>query len=787
MAYAAIIWQIVIWLATTAYAASQMKVPKGGPAAGADKFQFPTASEDRAIPVFFGPRWAKGPNVVWWGNLKNRAIKQSAGRKYAFFGPKKYTIINYIYSLGMHLIVGYKVDKIKAVKIGDKVVADGLSVTGNSTVTVNKPDLFGGKKSGGGFVGPIDFEFGAPTQVVNTYLDGLISGPVSAHRGVVGIVIRDCEITAAPPNQSVNIQAISALVTATACMTDWYPAKVTLPSGGINPAHMLRVCATRQPWNNQQYVDADIDDATFTAAADVLYGEDFGLAAEISDDGISGDDACSEILRHIDGTLFEDKITGKLSLKLNRGGYDVASLPLLDDSCVMDVEEYTRTGWGERINQATVTYYDLDADKNRTTTPIYDPAAVEAQGGVVARNFSFPWVFQAAIAARLNERCLRQNTADLGVATIIVNRKGSGIKPGDTFRWSNEKLGIVEIVMRAKRVDYGSLTDGRVRIQCAQDIFSLPSAVYAAPPQSGWVDPVNDPAPATARAVFEAPFWLTGPNAFDPPTSGTILALAAPPTPDATDFEFWAGSPYAEVADEPCSFSETALLTSAAVAQAGPSTWPVAAGITSASVGRLAIVDTEIVRIDAVGASLTVSRGMLDTTPAPHAAGARLFVFEDNTANEPFANGASISVKLLPATVRGRLAIGSAPADTVTMNRRHLRPYPPGNFKINGVAFPASAAGALTATWAHRNRLGQLSEPLAAQADASIGPEPGVTYTVRWYSPAATLRSTESGITTTTSTAYTPPAAGVVRCTVEAVRDGLGSLQLQDCTFNWTP
>lgn len=787
MAWVAIVWQIVIWLATTAYAASQMKVPKGGPAAGADKFQFPTASEDRAIPVFFGPRWAKGPNVVWWGNLKNRAIKQSAGRKYAFFGPRRYTIINYIYSLGMHLIVGYKVDKIIAVKMGDKVVAEGLSITGNSTININKPTLFGGEKSGGGFVGPIDFEFGDSGQPVNTYLDGLISGPVSAHRGVVGILIRDCEITASPPSQSVNIQAVSALVSATTCMTSWYSAKVTLPSGGMNPAHMLRVCATRQPWNNQQYNDADIDDATFTVAADILYGEDFGLAAEISDDAISADDAISEILRHVDGTLFEDKFTGKLSLKLNRDGYDVASLLLLDDSCVLDVEEYTRTGWGERINQTTVTYYDLETDKNRTTTPIYDPAAVEAQGGVVSRNFGFAWVFQGEIAAQLNERCLRQNTADLGVAVIVVNRKGSGIKPGDVFRWSNAKLGVAQIVMRAKRVDYGSLADGRVRITCVQDIFSLPSAVYAAPPPSGWVDPVNNPVAASTRAVFEAPFWLAGPNAFDPVTSGTILALAVPPTGDSTDFEVWAGTPYAEMMDEVAAFSETAFLTTLVAASAGPNTWTVTAGITSASVGKLAIIDSEIVRIDAIGASLTVSRGMLDTVPAAHAGGARLVVFEDNLASQPFGNGAAVNVKLLPATVRGRLPLADAPVDVVTMNQRHLRPYPPGNFKINGSTFPSAVSGPLTATWSHRNRLAQLSEPLTAQSAGAIGPEPGVTYTVRWYSPAGTLLSTESGIVTSASTPYTPPAAGVVRCTIEAVRDGLGSLQRQDCTFNWSP
>ncbi len=786
MGWVAVVWQVVIWLVTTAYSASQMKVPKGGPAAGADKFSFPTASEDRGISIILGPRWVKGPNVVWWGRLSNRAIKQSAGRKYAFFGPKRYTVINYIYALGMHLVLCHKADKIKAMKIGDKVLAEGLSVTSNTTLNINKPDLFGGEKAGGGFVGAIDVEFGGAAQAVNGYLSGAIVGPVSAHRGVVGLVLKDCEITASPPGQDVRIEPISVLMSATASMCSWYTAKVELPSGGMNPAHALRVICTRQGWNNQQYEDEDLGDS-FTAAADILYTEDLGIAAEISDETISAEAAIDEILRMIDGTLFESKFNGKLELKLNRGGYDPSTLPLFDESTVIAVEEFTRTGWGERINRSTVSYYDLDAEKDRSTNTISDPAAISAQGGVVARTFRFQWCFQPEIAERLNERMLRENSADLAVATLVCKRQGSGILPGDVFRWSDPDYGITQVVMRAKRIDYGNLPDGRVRIICVQDIFSLPDAVYDTIPTSGWVNPINDPAAASVRAVFEAPFWLAGPDAFSPATSGTILALAGRPTSDATDFEFWAGSPYAEMMDEAGAFSEYAA-TSASVGRAAPtSTVAVGAGITALSVGKLALWESEIVRIDAVGGSLTVSRGMLDTAVAEHASGTRIIVFEDNLANDAFANAAAVNVKLLPATVRGRLAIGSAPADVVTMNQRHLRPYPPANLRINGSSYPASASGALTASWAHRDRTQQLSEPLLNQTATPIGPEAGVTYTVRWYSPAGTLLSTETGVTGASSTPYTPPGAGVVRCTVEAVRGGLGSWQLQEHTFNWTP
>jgi hypothetical protein len=49
--------------------------------AGIDEFDFPTASPGREIPVVFGTRWVRGPNVVWYGHLKVDPIYSSSGGK----------------------------------------------------------------------------------------------------------------------------------------------------------------------------------------------------------------------------------------------------------------------------------------------------------------------------------------------------------------------------------------------------------------------------------------------------------------------------------------------------------------------------------------------------------------------------------------------------------------------------------------------------------------------------------------------------------------------------------
>lgn len=53
-------------------------VPK--PAALED-FDIPLAELGRAIPVVFGEMIIKSPSLMWYGDLKNKAIKKKGGKK----------------------------------------------------------------------------------------------------------------------------------------------------------------------------------------------------------------------------------------------------------------------------------------------------------------------------------------------------------------------------------------------------------------------------------------------------------------------------------------------------------------------------------------------------------------------------------------------------------------------------------------------------------------------------------------------------------------------------------
>jgi hypothetical protein len=206
-------------------------------------------------------------------------------------------------------------------------------------------------------------------------------------------------------------------------------------------------------------------------------------------------------------------------------------------------------------------------------------------------------------------------------------------------------------------------------------------------------------------------------------------------------------------------------------------------------IGTWAQIDDEMVAIDAISAtSITVKRGLLDTVPVSHAAGARIYFWDEFAGGDEqqYVDTDVVDIKLQTVSSSGVLPLDSAPIDTVTMERRAIRPYPPGNVTINGEYFPDQVEnGAVTVAWAHRDRLAQTTTTYADWTDGNIGPESGTTYTLRGYIDDV-LDHTEaliSGVTTD----WVPSGGGVARIELEAVRDGLTSWQFVSHEFEYLP
>ena len=275
----------------------------------------------------------------------------------------------------------------------------------------------------------------------------------------------------------------------------------------------------------------------------------------------------------------------------------------------------------------------------------------------------------------------------------------------------------------------------------------MPGNTYLVEQPGGWVDPSQAPAAAPYRKLLEAPYWDLARNLsaadldYVDALSGYLETLSVRPSGDAINYEIQAktGAAAYEAAGNG-DFCPSATVVSALTKNTTAITLANGIDLDLVTTGGYAIIGDEYVLVSAIDAgagTATISRGMLDTVPVEHDAGARIW-FADGShgfSSVEYADGEIVDVKLLPATGQGTLDIALAPADSLTMDQRQYRPYAPGKVLVNTGTYPEWIGGTdvFALTWAHRDRLLQTAY-LVEQNEASIGPEGGTTYNLRLYS-----------------------------------------------------
>lgn len=223
------------------------------------------------------------------------------------------------------------------------------------------------------------------------------------------------------------------------------------------------------------------------------------------------------------------------------------------------------------------------------------------------------------------------------------------------------------------------------------------------------------------------------------------------------------------------------------------------------AVGMVVMVEEEIMSLVAFSENtLVVKRGCADTIPAPHGAGLICWIFDVSTVGgdrKEWNAGETIGLKVSPYTVAGGVPIETVNPIALPFNFRMARPYPPAKAMVNGVRWHANPSiddttPALSFSWVHRDRVLQ-ADRLIGHEDETIGPEPGVTYTVRFYhSVTKALVREEVGIVGNSYTYRRSQATHdqgnpneVVNptFTLTASRDGLEAWQHYEGTFALTP
>lgn len=526
----------------------------------------------------------------------------------------------------------------------------------------------------------------------------------------------------------------------------------------MNPAHIIRECLTNATWG-MGYPDAEMGDS-FTAAADTLYGESFGISIEWSDDSAI-EDFVNDIMRYIDAVLYVDRTTGKFELKLIRKDYDISTLLHLDRSNIDKITDYAFQSFGELTTTVTVEWFS-NQDLVTKMVSVSDGALVAAQQANIQSDQKYPGITNAFLANRIAARDLRTSSTPIRSCTIYAKPEANILQLGDVFYLTWPDFEMTDVIMRVAGISYGDGKSNRVLISATEDIYGVnDESLTTAVSGGGWTNPSLPPDSDANAISFEIPYLEAvqrlGQSTVDAldATAGYV-GMASGGVPRAINARVWtdAGAGYSNVG--PLDFCPSATLDGdidrmdTAIVVSNEKSFGVLTPQTWFQ------IDDEILNFisyDVSTHTVTAARGLLDTVPTTHADGAKILFwdFDNGVDTTEYATGETVNMKLLPQNGGGSAPLGATPDLPITLVGRLRKPYAPGDFKINGEYYPtATQEGDINVSWAHRDRTQQTSGDYIGFTDGNVGPETGVNYRIRAYNADTDfLLSTTDGITGT--------------------------------------
>lgn len=696
-------------------------------------------------------------------------------------GKAKKVTIGFKYFLGMHMgICRGPIDALLQIKVGDRLAWSG-ELQDNTQFRIDAPDLFGGTKGEGGIQGDAWLLLGRADQTIPGALRNMLVGLVPEFRGTATLFY-DGMVSAMNPYPKPWKFKVRRLFQGWDGPV-WYSEKLEIvhetqyvddngnaQTGTIramNGVHIVYEACVNRVWGRGMPASL-INDAAFRYAADLAYDEKMGLClAWKRTDNL--DTFVQKIIDTMGATLFVDKETGLMTIKMIRNDYQFEALPVFTpDSGLLSISECSVTGGSGILNELVGKFHSPLSNQEGTVRS-QNLAGIQTANSIVSDNVEFPAVPTAELAQRLTDRDLNAQALPLRGFKCLLDHRGWKVQPGSVFRIQDPKRGGVDIAIRVGAVEEAPITDGNISIAAIEDVFAMPVNGTAAvqPPQ---VNPPNFTPTIARRRAYEIPYALL--NRLFP------------------EGEFNAIQPqygyYGMAAEKPTGLM---MAYDLAMRSQGQTTWDIRGNGDFVPVGalsaRISYLDTaiaiyevtdrerileligecimlgdEVLRVDSAvllgngEVSMTVARGVYDTVPAQHFAGTLAWFFEDDVGSDwmSYSGGEVAEGKELPWSLRGgRYPVEAAPIDAVTMNFRFYRPYAPGFVFLNNQWrwFIETTLNknepVLTISWNHRDRVSQ-GDVRVDHEQGDIGPEPESSYLLVFYNEEGQTIRTEAGV-----------------------------------------
>lgn len=501
-----------LWVATfviTDY--FRQRLPTQTPS-GLGDFTVPTATEGRFVPLVFGTMVVEGPNVIWYGDFTYEELTVTTGIIF-----REDETIGYRYFLGLQLcLLRGRCAGVRRIWIGDDVVWDYTIDNGGNLGTVcdvNEPDLFGGTKEGGGFIGRFRLYDGTQTAVSPYMATQVASTILPAYKGFTYLVVTNltedggAEIGESNSLRRMKFEVQTYDTVANGGLGD------TLGLGNnhhiigndLNPVVLAWDVFTNTDWG-RGISPADLNQANFEAAAETVWTEGYGFSMVV-DQVTTSKEMLDIIEQHIDGYIGPNPETGLIEVNLARQDYTLASEFQLTEDNVISVSKFSRGENNQTFNEVRVQYLDRGKNYGDTYAPAQDLANLAIQGRRKSRINRMPGVHDATVASKIAWRDLRGATRPLATATVEVNREAWVLRPGDVVSLTDAEVGITNLAMRITAVRQGEPTNNTVVLDLVEDVFGNEPTGFPEPPVTEFLPPslVVQNLAATDAFVIDAP------------------------------------------------------------------------------------------------------------------------------------------------------------------------------------------------------------------------------------------------------------------------------------------
>lgn len=706
-----------------------------------------------------------------------------------------------------------------AIKVGGKTAWEGNATT-DAPQTINKPDLFGGKKKEGGLQGFFRSLMGSTTQV----LPGAHSGTIGAGGPNSSATLPDLKASLGgdvPEFRGRHVVWYDGLLssmnpyiktwefrrwrTTAGWHNDdpWYPAKATinLKDGAIkamNPAHIVYQANTDPAWG-RGISRADLDNNSFVYAANLFCNEGMGLCLQwMRRDEIGN--FIQMVCDHAGMVQYTDRETGKICIKAIRDDYDPDDLPHFElDNGLLSLFE-DDSGSSDNIADEIIVE-GLDPITNQSIEGRAHNLAVRLfRGGPSTISNEYRGLPTIELCNRIAERERDAGGSGLRKFTVVLDRAGFRLHPGAVFKVSYPPRGISGIVLRVGEVDDGNMIDGRITVKAVQDVFSLPLTSFVTPVENTWEDPSDGVAePAVVypyEATYRDVYLLTssGDAATIAEDDSRIVTAVARPATSNTEYNLLTRPEGATSFTEtgPAFFTASAVLAAAlaplddALVVEGENDFPDTADLLGTALlvaegDRMEFM--KIIDFDSGTSTFTVERGTVDTWPEDFSAGAQVWLVDDDLGFDRsiYSAGETIEAKVITRTATDELDEADADLLSLAMTGRAFRPYPPVGVKVNAITiYEPGTVSEGPVTWLERNRVTQ-ADHLFGFFEATVTAEAGTTYEIDILETDATTVINTYTVTSpwtydsTMQTADGTTGYTTILARIYAVRDGVRS------------